>query len=732
MRSSSIHSGFTALAAVVLVGAAFASDRAQAAGAQALVTPQGLERLPVLERAKDVGPANANQALTVAVSMPYARPAEVQAFVDAVSNPRSPQYRQFITPEEVGERFGLPATRVEDVAEHLRHYGFTITEVGKNRLAVIANGTVAQAEQAFHTTIRSYTVDPENPYEPSEFIAPSTPVRLPADLASIVIDVHGLDTYTRPRHMVSLLTPALTRALYNTAPIYSTMTGLGRTMGVSNFDGFRANNWLLYISHFGLAVPPGGAGSNISVVPCSGGGSGAGAAGGEGDLDIQMELGMAPTANLRIYDSPPGGNLIAVLSTESSDNQCDAISESYGWQLPAGTANSAHNQHLSMSAQGITYMAASGDSGTSIEPFNYPGCEPEVLSVGGTVANANSVTGQRVSEVNWTGGGGGWSTNTFGFNVRPPWQTGTGVPAINAFNNKRLIPDVAFHSSSGSGAYQFYFNNNLTGGFIGTSFASPIFAGMLQLISLKVISLGGLVPDGNGKRRFGRIQDLIYSQNGNLSIWFDIAAGSSNGNLPSGQGASTPHVGWDTCVGWGPMNCDAFASAVVCDTGGCPGPISSFCYGDGIDPNVTTLCPCFNFGTTGHGCANSQVANGAELTATGDISPDTIVLSASGELPNALSIFLQGDVNSSAGVLFGDGVRCAAGSLKRLFTHNASSGNVSAPSGADPSISVQSANLGAPIPPGAARYYQTYYRDPSLSFCSGLGFNVTNAIKVQW
>jgi hypothetical protein len=224
-----------------------------------------------------------------------------------------------------------------------------------------------------------------------------------------------------------------------------------------------------------------------------------------------------------------------------------------------------------MSAEGITYMAASGDSGTTIEPFSYPDYDPEVLAVGGTIANVDPVTGVRVSEVNWTGGGGGWSTKAVAFNKRPSWQVGTGVPPITAVNDKRLVPDLAFHSSGTSGAYLFFLNGGLTSA-IGTSFASPVFVGHLQLVSQQVISLGGLAPDANGKRRFGRIQDLIYAQNGDPAIWFDIATGPSNGPLPSDQGSSFPGVGWDMCVGWGPMDCKAFAEAVVCETGGCNGP----------------------------------------------------------------------------------------------------------------------------------------------------------------
>ncbi len=557
-------------AAALCSSVALAAENPAPAPGAAVVAIDGMEPLPVLSRATDVGPADPSQSLVVAVSLPFAKPAEMQQFVDDVSNPQSPHYRQFIGPDEIGERFGLPLARVQQIADYLTQHGFTITEVGKNRLAVIARGTVAQAEAAFHTTIRSYTAEPQDVSEPSAFIAPSALPRLPADLAASVIDIAGLDTFTRPKPLTTLLTPFLSRTCYGAQPIYNAgMTGAGRTIGISNFDGFRANNWLLYISHFSLPTPGGGAGSNVTVVPVSGGGIGAGTAQGEGDLDIQMELGAAPLANIRIYDSPAGANLIAVLTAEASDNLCDTISESYGWNITNSTANSAHNQHVSMSAEGITYMNASGDSGTTIDPFGYPTCDPEVLAVGGTVANVNSATGVRVTEANWTGGGGGWSTKSVTYNVRPTWQTGIGVPAVNANNNRRLVPDVAFHSSGGSGAYSFYFNNSLTSG-IGTSFASPVFAGHLALVELEVINLGGLVPDVHGHRRFGRIQDLIYSQNNDPAIWFDIASGSTNGNLPGGQGASTPHAGWDTCVGWGPMNCNAFAAAVVCATGGCP------------------------------------------------------------------------------------------------------------------------------------------------------------------
>jgi hypothetical protein len=160
-------------------------------------------------------------------------------------------------------------------------------------------------------------------------------------------------------------------------------------------------------------------------------------------------------------------------------------------------------------------------------------------------------------------------------------------------------------------------------------------------------------------------------------------------------------------------------------------PGMPFCAGDGLDPQVQVTCPCFNFGAQGNGCANSVNANGASLASTGTTSPDTVVMTANGELSMALSILLQGDVDASTGIVFGDGIRCANGNLKRLYSKNASGGTVAMPGAGDLPITLRSAALGDPILPGSTRYYHTYYRDSNLVFCPA-GFNATNGQLVNW
>lgn len=184
----------------------------------------------------------------------------------------------------------------------------------------------------------------------------------------------------------------------------------------------------------------------------------------------------------------------------------------------------------------------------------------------------------------------------------------------------------------------------------------------------------------------------------------------------------------------GPYSLVAVANGIASDPFSFSNPSSgiAYCFGDGLDPQVSTLCPCGNFGAAGHGCSNSVNSSGAVVSAAGSTSPDAVVITSSGELPSALSIFLQGDASTPSGVVFGAGVRCVNGNLLRLFSHNAVGGTVSAPQGADLPVSARSAALGDPLSSGITRTYTVYYRDPSPTFCPGATFNVGNGFMITW
>jgi choice-of-anchor B domain-containing protein len=152
---------------------------------------------------------------------------------------------------------------------------------------------------------------------------------------------------------------------------------------------------------------------------------------------------------------------------------------------------------------------------------------------------------------------------------------------------------------------------------------------------------------------------------------------------------------------------------------------AAFCFGDGSG----TACPCGNAGATGRGCANSTGA-GALLAAGGvaRIAGDSFTLTASGMPSTVSALYFQGtnQAAAGAGTVFGDGLRCAAGTVIRLGTKTAAAGVTTYPGAGDASVSVRGA-----ITAGATRTYQVWYRN-AAAFCSAETFNLTNGVLATW
>jgi len=147
-----------------------------------------------------------------------------------------------------------------------------------------------------------------------------------------------------------------------------------------------------------------------------------------------------------------------------------------------------------------------------------------------------------------------------------------------------------------------------------------------------------------------------------------------------------------------------------------------FCFGDGTG----AICPCGNSGLPGQGCQNSS-GTGVGLSAVGNaaLTADTLQLRVQGGPANKFGLFFQGNakVNGGLGSLFGDGLRCAGGQVKRLETVQLDAQGASATSGVVSTLGAASA--------GTTLYYQFWYRDILASPC-GLQFNTSNALEVLW
>jgi hypothetical protein len=155
-------------------------------------------------------------------------------------------------------------------------------------------------------------------------------------------------------------------------------------------------------------------------------------------------------------------------------------------------------------------------------------------------------------------------------------------------------------------------------------------------------------------------------------------------------------------------------------------PPAAYCFGDG----TSAACPCGNAGASGHGCASSVSANGAQLAGSGlaSVAADSFVLSGS-DMPDSFVLYFQGTLklNGGVGAVFGDGLRCVAGTIRRLGTKTNSGGASQYPGASDAPISVR----GALPPGGGTREYQAWYRN-AAAFCTGSTFNLSNGLEVTW
>jgi hypothetical protein len=153
---------------------------------------------------------------------------------------------------------------------------------------------------------------------------------------------------------------------------------------------------------------------------------------------------------------------------------------------------------------------------------------------------------------------------------------------------------------------------------------------------------------------------------------------------------------------------------------------TSFCPGDGSG----TACPCGNASAPGSssGCLSSLNVGG-KLVAIGvaSLSNDTMVLHGT-DMPNSFALYFQGTTQQSGGLgsVFGDGLRCASGSIVRLGATMNAGGISQYPFGAFPAIHVK----GNIMLPGT-RTYQAWYRN-AAPFCTPSTFNVTNGWQLSW
>ena len=201
----------------------------------------------------------ATNQLRLAIGVPLRDPAGLDDFLAQVSDPASPNYRHFLTPEELAARFGPTEADYQAVNDFARTNGLTVTATYVNRLVLDVAGPAASVEKAFHITLHTY----RHPTETRDFFAPDTEPTVEVSLP--VADIGGLNNMWRPRpkfHRQDTSAKAVAKVvakngtatdgsylgqdLRNAYVPGVTLTGAGQMVGLLEFDGFSSNNIVAY------------------------------------------------------------------------------------------------------------------------------------------------------------------------------------------------------------------------------------------------------------------------------------------------------------------------------------------------------------------------------------------------------------------------------------------------------------------------------------------------------
>ena len=131
--------------------------------AASLVAMPG-HRVAWANAANDRGPLPDDQLLAH-LTLVLRRSPELQrafeALLERQQDPRSPDYHWWLTPIEVGERFGASSHDIEAVGSWLESQGLRVDAIANSRTRIAFSGNVAAVAAAFGSSMRAYLVNGE-------------------------------------------------------------------------------------------------------------------------------------------------------------------------------------------------------------------------------------------------------------------------------------------------------------------------------------------------------------------------------------------------------------------------------------------------------------------------------------------------------------------------------------------------------------------------------------------
>jgi hypothetical protein len=488
-------------------------------GSQPITTYDPPVATPQLE------PLAKDKVLTLALSLPLRNLATLQAKVDAAADPTSSTYRQWLTPAQL-EADHLPTS--SDFAALTAWAASKGLQVSTQPTHMVAGliGTVAQIEKAFFVNmITARRADGTIFYAPDR--------RPTIDFPTQVLAISGIDNFVLPKVAFSGGRAPIAGALQSNdfrdgylgiGSTCAALTGAGQSIGVFTINtGINQADIQTYITNVGLTGVPAptvkvvGApdGTTPSPMPSDDGGGGL-----EASLDVEMAIGMAPAAQVVVFE---GTNVDLIVEAMANSPGIAQLTSS--WFMP--TTATTTQLHTLMAAQGQAFFEASMDFGSyalaaAPQPMgsscnaapqgaNVTFDMPYITIVGGTELNVSA--GTYVSESAWGGSGGG-VLPAVGF---PAWQANANPGNAKLSATSRNVPDVAMPADGIYIVFSTCDNKGLPG--IGGVTPAANCTGNVQCTT---------VPDGKG---------------GTLSIYTGCKAGGETAGTTGvigGTSAATP------------------------------------------------------------------------------------------------------------------------------------------------------------------------------------------------
>ena len=506
----------------------------------------------------------ATNELHLAIGLPLHNAAKLEALIRDLSNPSSPNYRHYLTPQEFTAQFGATAAEYAALKKFAQMNGFKISRTHDGRTLLNVTARAADVERAFHLKLKKF----KHPTEAREFFAPDAEPTVDAGLA--VADIQGLSDYSRPRP--KLAKRPLTRQsprngsgpdgysyfgddFRNAYAPGTTLTGAGQRVGLLQFDGFHANDIAAYAASAGggrVGIPL----ETVSVdgfngIPSGNGGDV------EVSLDIEMAMAMAPGLDkIVVFEAnPTTGDPNTLLTAMAARTDISQFSCSWGWS--GGPNITTENCFKQFIVQGQSFFNASGDSDAfttgagTINGVDNPGLNnspsssPYITSVGGTTLTMNGTGASYASERVWNWGSSGSSGGISSYYAIPIWQSGISMAASGGSDSYRNTPDVAMTADNvyvvsgggGTGA----------GGIGGTSCAAPLWAGFMALANQQAAAAG--------QPALGFINPAIYAlaaKSSYSTTFNDVTTGDNIS--PNSPSAFYAVPGYDLATGLGTPN----------------------------------------------------------------------------------------------------------------------------------------------------------------------------------